>query len=474
VVPKPAEDTFVWVVMPPDGLVTGTIYTDGSRLDGKVAILAVNGWAFVAVDDNGTVTAIARVIPPPWITDIPGAEAWAVFQAARRRAPNAPLRIDCEPCVTAIHRGLKWATAGRRKHARVNALLLTALDDTPNDLVVWMPAHTTQKDIGVKKLGNGELLTGRDLATNGLADFHAKEMAGLVRVPKPTREQVLNYLGTVKEAARWVGEINYTANHRDDPPFRDSVASRALALKARIGRSKTKAQRIAPMIVPRPACLGGHDLHPVNDHDGGKRGKALRCRLCRLTSAKPTFCRTRCKGSAATRWAEALKQMADNSVQDGGGHTRFISGDVIWCGVCGAYADLKVSGLVEKCTLRHTGPWNGGGKRGQLNSLRKNRHPRTRILLPLPIAESTMTLDEAAGASHAQLAEAADRMARYSARDKATARANAHRPFAAPTDEKRQWIHNKRSKAIQRAARKRAQHEIPVPVSRWAPPIRES
>ena len=95
--PRPTEDTFEWVLRPPDDLVTGTIYTDGSRLDGKVTLLAVNGWAFIAVDDGGTVTAIARGIPPPWITDIPGTEAWAVFQAARRRAPDAPLRIDCEP-----------------------------------------------------------------------------------------------------------------------------------------------------------------------------------------------------------------------------------------------------------------------------------------------------------------------------------------------------------------------------------------
>ena len=125
--PKPTEDTFVWVLRPPDGILTGTIYTDGSRLDGLVTLLAVNGWAFVAGDDNGKTTAIARGIPPPWINDIPGTEAWAVLQAALRRAPDAPLRIDCEPCVNAVQRGMQWAIAGNRKHARVNALLLAAL-----------------------------------------------------------------------------------------------------------------------------------------------------------------------------------------------------------------------------------------------------------------------------------------------------------------------------------------------------------
>ena len=241
--PKSSEATFVWILRPPNGILTGTIYTDGSRLDGLVAVLAVNGWAFVAVDDDGTVTAIARGIPPPWIDDIPGAEAWAVLQAALRRTPDMPIRIDCEPCVNAIHRGMQWATAGSRKHARVNALLLAALDDTPVELVVWMPAHTKDSDVGVKKFGDGTFLSGRDRATNGLADTHAKEAAGEVRVPKPTRVLLENYHSTTKEAARWIGEITYSANHRSEAPFRDSAASRLLAACAKIGRAKAKGPK---------------------------------------------------------------------------------------------------------------------------------------------------------------------------------------------------------------------------------------
>ena len=76
-----------------EAAITGTIYTDGSRLDGLVELLAVNGWAFVAVDDTGEPTAIARGIPPSWITDIPGAEAWAVLQAALRRSPGGAIII---------------------------------------------------------------------------------------------------------------------------------------------------------------------------------------------------------------------------------------------------------------------------------------------------------------------------------------------------------------------------------------------
>ena len=133
-----------------------------------------------------------------------------------------------------------------------------------------------------------------------------------------------------------------------------------------------------------------------------------------------------------------------------------ISGDVIWCCVCGAYADLKVSGLTTECTDKHTGTWKGGGKRGQLNDLRKNRHPRNKSQLPAPIPESTMTLDTAASASHPEIAEAANRMARYSAKDKANARANASNPLAALTDERKQWIENKRKEALQKRPAKKS------------------
>ena len=133
-----------------------------------------------------------------------------------------------------------------------------------------------------------------------------------------------------------------------------------------------------------------------------------------------------------------------------------LSGDVIWCSTCGSYADLRVGGLTEACTGKHTGPWKGGGKRGQLNDLRKNRHPKNATPLPPAIAESTMTLDLATTASTTDVAEANNRTSRYTAKDKAIARAHASNPHAALTDEKQQWINNKRNEAIQRATRMRA------------------
>eukprot|EP00973_Karenia_brevis_P016117 2203581-Karenia_brevis.AAC.1 len=45
--PPKSEATFQWIMQPPDQLISGDVYTDGSRLDGPDADTARNGWAFV-------------------------------------------------------------------------------------------------------------------------------------------------------------------------------------------------------------------------------------------------------------------------------------------------------------------------------------------------------------------------------------------------------------------------------------------
>jgi hypothetical protein len=94
----------------------------------------------------------------------------------------------------------------------------------------------------------------------------------------------------------------------------------------------------------------------------------------------------RCDGSAAVRWALKAQLLADRGVSVGGGHSRMLSGDVMWCGICGCYADGKAVGLAAPCS----GPpaKNGhGGMWGQLRKLRNCRHPRTGASIPSPEIE---------------------------------------------------------------------------------------
>ena len=93
-------------------------------------------------------------------------------------------RVDCQPCVDALHKGLAWATRDKRPLAWVDSLMLAALDDTEPDAVVWMPAHTKESDVGRLYLGNGSTLTQLDRKGNNEANRLAKLAVEAHRVSK--------------------------------------------------------------------------------------------------------------------------------------------------------------------------------------------------------------------------------------------------------------------------------------------------
>ena len=78
-----------------------------------------------------------------------GAEAWGVLRVGLRATPGKmKYMIDCQPCVNMIHGGVVDATRADRPMARVNAMVMSVLEDTPAQKVVWMPAHKTKKATG--------------------------------------------------------------------------------------------------------------------------------------------------------------------------------------------------------------------------------------------------------------------------------------------------------------------------------------
>lgn len=202
-IPPPSRNgTCVWQVRPPGGTCKGVIYTDGSRLDGPGPRVARNGWSFVVKNDTGRTVASANGTPPSWIDDIPGSAAWAVYMAAVGAEPGCTLRVDCLPCVTAFKAGLEWATVDKRIHARVHELMLTAWGDFDADNMVWMQAHTTEKDVGVKELGNGQKLTTLDRRGNELAVKLSKAGAETHRVPQAIRGKLRAQDGLIESTLK--------------------------------------------------------------------------------------------------------------------------------------------------------------------------------------------------------------------------------------------------------------------------------
>ena len=115
------EATFVWDLCPRDGVVDPgcTIYTDGSMVDGPTAEIGRVGFGFVAMDENGTITAKAFGTPPSWIDTVPGAEAWALHEAVRNMVPGCKIRSDCASVVNRMKKGRAAATSGKVKLARL-------------------------------------------------------------------------------------------------------------------------------------------------------------------------------------------------------------------------------------------------------------------------------------------------------------------------------------------------------------------
>ena len=62
-------------------MVDGQVYLDGSARDGPTPELVRLGWAFAVLGNNGRIIAAAYGVPPPWIVDIGGAQALALYQA---------------------------------------------------------------------------------------------------------------------------------------------------------------------------------------------------------------------------------------------------------------------------------------------------------------------------------------------------------------------------------------------------------
>ena len=87
------------------------------------------------------------------------------------------------------------------------------------------------------------------------------------------------------------------------------------------------------------------------------------------------------------KWAQQVATLAECGMALGCGHRQALSGSLIWCTECGAYADAKAIGLAKPCKGPPKFNSSYGGAWGQLRKLKRNIHPRTGERLPQPIDE---------------------------------------------------------------------------------------
>ena len=353
----PVNGTFEWVLQQEglSGHVSGAIYTDGSRRFDLHPDTMRLGWSLVVLNRHNHVVAIARGATPDFVDDIPGAEAWAILQAAAIAVPGSTFRSVCKPCIDSIHAGCSWACAANRPLARIYRQLFPHIDDVPVANFVWMPSHTSTVDVERLRLSNGQLLTHADRRANALADHHAKIAAATFAAPQAVYDKLLWQAEVVKDAARWLGRVTWAASNDNPSGGRDSVASRTAANLIRGRRSCKGAVRSEQDRAPSRTAKSRRDLT-------GQQ------RVDEWTS------RVEAEGSAAR-------------------HLLMMSGPVVWCNVCGAFGSQRGCGLAHACP----GPAQvsgTGGRAQQLRRLRSGFHPKDRNRLPAAVPQSEWSADE--------------------------------------------------------------------------------
>ena len=334
----PSDGSFDWVHNEGTGqFVKGRIYTDASRIDDDHPDALRLGWAFVVLDSLNHVTAVARGVPPHFVDDIPGAEAWALLQAATVALPGSTFYSDCKSCVDAVKAGRTAACGPHRPLARVYGMLFTQLDDVPVESVVWMPAHTAECKVGKTVLSNGALLTHPDRQANQRADTEAKAAARQYALSPDVIQDVQHKARVVLESAKWLGHATWLATHGQPPAPRDSEASK---MAAKVARSNNFANG---------------DTRPAN----------------LLARARKRTVRDK-----VTQWSRKAAAAAEADGNRPRHHQLIVSGRVLWCNTCGAYATGHAVRLARSCE----GPVDikaAGGRAQQLRKLREGKHPKT-------------------------------------------------------------------------------------------------
>ena len=95
----------------------------------------------MVIGDRDQLIVSASGIPPDWVDDIPGTEAWALVPVWMHAEPGCTFFVDCEPCVKAFHVGPRACSIDNKTVARVHAVMHAAMDDAPSEAVIWMPSH---------------------------------------------------------------------------------------------------------------------------------------------------------------------------------------------------------------------------------------------------------------------------------------------------------------------------------------------
>ena len=201
-----------WDKWPSNGLISGTIYTDGSGIHGRHPTAARAGWGFVSSREDGTCLNAAAYGPLPTFTQSVGcAEIFAAAMAIRHAEPFQSITIatDYARLVKGWERGVHAYTGPRSRCAEAwKHFWRAAIDYGISYISVRkVPAHRPYSDVTAGRVSF------RDWYGNQQADAMARKGVAMHPSNSEAVRAEEGHIQAQKLQARYLAWVNASLQH---------------------------------------------------------------------------------------------------------------------------------------------------------------------------------------------------------------------------------------------------------------------
>ena len=304
-------DVYRWESVPPDGLLEGTIFGDGSAFHSQDDIMRRAGWGVVMVRiERDTVHIIAEAygVLPGFAQVTPAAEAMALLFFLRHAGvPPHTFYSDCQWVIDTFRGGPQNSTGSQHVHADIWREVWKRVEVVGPELLTLrkVKAHATLADVDAGRISGPERLA------NGLADKAAKKGAALHPRDEAAMERIQHVAELVPIVVKFQARLMAACGRVTLQPYKEGRKRRAG------GNANIRAARAA-------ARRRGHVVT--------RWGSRVRCSRCLKSARSPTY----------------LKLM--NCMSKGEQtHRLWMSDGTTFCAACGGHSRVKTYLLSRSC-----------------------------------------------------------------------------------------------------------------------------
>ena len=249
--PRPDRESLHWLCGSGDNLdANATVYIDGSATDPTEPEISRLGFALAIVNSDGHLCALANGVPPPWIQDSAGSEAWALYVVLSLSASAPAIITDCLGLLQRLKDGPERATSESQPHARLWGMIFHILDSAEQvalciSKLSWMPSHTARHAIDNRIKSDGIPVSTVNWRGNRLVDAAAKFAANAHRLPCETRCDLKCMQQSYRNALVGLAEVTHAANfHRVSVASEDgTITTRTLRDAAGVPRPRVRGRK---------------------------------------------------------------------------------------------------------------------------------------------------------------------------------------------------------------------------------------